>query len=170
MSPLHARQHRRAPRAQSDKHGNSRRGGTSAFTIIEVALSSFVLALGIATAVIAMQSGFRHLDLARGTTLASQIIQSEMERIRLMSWTGVSALAASETFDGATNFSSSSRITGKFSVTRTRTADASRPTEAVNIGLSVTWKTFDGRSHTRSMNSTYVKNGLYDYYYTIAHP
>lgn len=117
-----------------------------------------------------MQSGFRHLDLARGTTLASQIIQSEMERIRLMSWSGVSALPATETFDGATNFTSSSRISGKFSVTRTRTADASRPTEAVNIGLSVTWSTYDGRSHTRSMNSTYVKNGLYDYYYTIAHP
>jgi Tfp pilus assembly protein PilV len=145
----------------------ARRGG---FTIIEVAMATFVMALGIATSIVAMQAGFKHLDLARGTTLASQIIQSEMERIRLMSWTGVTALAASETFDGGTSFSTSAKVVGKFSVTRTVTADAARPTEARNIVVRVSWTGYDGRAHTRSFDSTYVKNGLYDYYYTIAHP
>lgn len=133
-------------------------------------MATFVMALGIATSIIAMQAGFKHLDLARGTTLASQILQSEMERIRLMSWTGVTSMPATETFDGATYFSSSAKITGKYSVTRTVTADGARPTEARNIGISVTWKGYDGRPHARSFSSTYVKNGLYDYYYTIAHP
>jgi Tfp pilus assembly protein PilV len=150
---------------------NPRRGRRNqAFTIIELALATFCLAIGIGTAVIAMQTGFRHLDLARGTTLAAQIMQSEMERIRMMSWTGVTALAATETFDGATNFTTSTRVTGKYRVTRTRTPDTTRPTEVMNIGLSVAWNTYDGRSHTRSFNSIYTKNGLYDYYYTIAHP
>ncbi len=133
-------------------------------------MATCVMALGIATSIIAMQAGFKHLDLARGTTLASQIIQSETERIRLMSWSGVSALPASEIFDGGTSFSNSSKVVGKYSVTRTVTADASRPTEARNIVISVTWNGYDGRSHTRRFDSTYVKNGLYDYYYTVAHP
>jgi Tfp pilus assembly protein PilV len=140
------------------------------FTIAELALATFVLAFGIGTAIIAMQLGFRHLDLARGTTIAAQIIQSEMERIRMMSWAGVSTLPATQTFDGALNFTTSSRVAGRFTVTRTRVADATRPTEVAEIGISVVWNTYDGRSHTRSFNSIYTKNGLYDYYYTIAHP
>ncbi|MGH7955481.1 MAG: hypothetical protein ACREH8_00540 [Opitutaceae bacterium] len=135
-----------------------------------MAMATFVLAMGIGTAVIAMQSGFRHLDLARGTTVAAQIIQSEMERIRMMSFSGIMALPASDTFDGALNFTASSRVVGKYSVTRTRVADSARPTEVMNILISVAWNTYDGRSHTRSFNSIYTKNGLYDYYYTIAHP
>ena len=138
--------------------------------MIELVLATFTLAVGIGTSVIAMQTGFKHLDLARGTTIAAQIIQSEMERIRMMSWTGVNALPATETFDGALNFTSSSRVAGKYNVTRTRLADATRPTEVAHIGIAVTWKTYDGRDHTRSFSSIYTKNGLYDYYYTIAHP
>ncbi len=148
----------------------ARRGAQAGFTILEVAMATFVMAMGIATSIIAMQAGFKHLDLARGTTLSSQIIQSELERIRLMSWTGVTALPASATFDGGTSFSTSSKVVGKFSVTRTVTADAARPTEARDIVVRVTWNGYDGRAHARSFNCTYVKNGLYDYYYTIAHP
>lgn len=148
----------------------ARRARAAGFTILEVTMATFVMALGIATSIIAMQAGFKHLDLARGTTLASQILQSEMERIRLMSWTGVSGLAATATFDGASNFTSNAKVAGKFSVTRTVTADTTRPTEARTIGISVTWSGYDGRPHTRSITGIYVKNGLYDYYYTVAHP
>jgi hypothetical protein len=128
------------------------------------------MVMGIATSIIAIQSGFRHLDLARGTTLASQIIQSEMERIRMMNWTAVAALPATQTFDGGTFFSSSAAVVGRFTVTRTRVPDTTRPTEVMNISVSVQWNTYDGRPHTRSFNSIYAKSGLYDYYYTIAHP
>jgi Tfp pilus assembly protein PilV len=164
---------RRVLRNETAVPGSSRRGrraSRAGFTIIELVLATFTLTMGIGTAIIGMQSGFRHLDLARGTTIAAQIIQSEMERIRMMSWSGVSALPAKDIFDGALNFTTSSRVAGKYSVTRIRVADATRPTEVAHIDISVTWKTYDGRSHTRSFNSIYTKNGLYDYYYTIAHP
>jgi Tfp pilus assembly protein PilV len=140
------------------------------FTIVEVAMATFVLALGIGTAIIALQTGFRHLDVARGTTIAAQIMQSEMERIRMMSFAGVSALPLTDSFDGALNFTASTRVAGKYTVTRTRTPDSTRPTEVMSIGIAVAWNSYDGRSHTRSFNSIYTKNGLYDYYYTIAHP
>lgn len=160
-----------------------RRRPDSGFTIIEVSMAAFVMAFGIATSIIAMQSGFKTLDIARGTTLASQILQSEMERLRLMSWTSISALSTAtdttapyptgspagvEMFDGATYFSSNPDIANKYTITRTVTADASRPGEVLYITISVQWRSIDGRTHTRSFQSMYSKNGLYDYYYTLA--
>lgn len=144
-------------------------------------MASFVMAFSIATSIIAMQSGFKQIDLARGTTIASQIIQSETERLRLMNWTMIYALstaagsptgqpAGTAIFDGATNFSSSADVAGKYTVTRRVTPDSARPTEVMNITVSVRWQTYDGRWHQRSFESLYAQNGLYDYYYTIAHP
>ena len=167
--------HRSIPQTGASRHvtrPNSRasRRPDGGFTILEVALATFVLTLGIGSSLIGLQAGFKQIDLARGTTLASQIIQSEMERIRMLNWSAVSALPASETFDGGTNFTTSPDVVGKFSVTRTTAVDSSRPTEVMNINVSVNWKTYDGRSHRRTFNSVYAKNGLYDFFYTVAHP
>ena len=162
-----------------------RRPLNAGFTILEVAMSSFVMAFGIATSIIAMQTGFKSIDLARGTTLSSQIIQSEMERLRMMSWTTMTALntatdtvapfptgspAGIEMFDGATYFSSNPGIAGKYTITRTVEADSTRPSDVYNITISVAWVGYDNRRHTRSFRSMYAKNGLYDYYYTLARP
>jgi Tfp pilus assembly protein PilV len=157
-----------APPARRPFWGRCQRG----FTILEVSLATFVMALGISTSIIAIQQGFRALDLARGTTLASQIMQSEIERLRLESWASISALPASETVDLNTMFTSNAALIARFSspngsVTRTVSTDASRP-DVRYITLTVTWKTYDGRSHTRSSTTMYSKNGLYDYYYTLA--
>ncbi|MBK8857174.1 MAG: hypothetical protein IPN11_05640 [Opitutaceae bacterium] len=147
----------------------TRRRREGGFTIVEVAMASFIMAFGIATSIIAMQSGYKHIDLARGTTLASQIIQSEMERLRMMSWTMINALPANETFDGATFFSEHANIEDIYTITRTVTDDSTRPGEIKNINISVRWRTYDQRWHQRSFNAIYAKNGLYDYYYTVAH-
>jgi Tfp pilus assembly protein PilV len=153
---------------------NSRHPGHRAagFTIAEVVFSVFVMALGISTSIIAMQAAFKQMDLARGTTIAAQILQSEMERLRMMSWTSLSTLETTyptQTYDGATNFTTNSSVVGKYSVTRTIGDDPAN-SEIKNINVSVTWSTYDGRSHTRAFSAIYAKNGLYDYYYTLAHP
>jgi Tfp pilus assembly protein PilV len=148
------------------------RRGRAAFTIVEVTVATFVMAFGIATALIVMQAGFKQIDLARSTTIASQVIQSEMERLRMMSWTGITALQASnptQTFDGATYFSSNAKVAGDFTMTRTITDNAAHA-DMKDIMVNVTWRGYDGRSHSRSFTMLYALNGLYDYYYTIAHP
>ncbi len=132
-------------------------------------MASFVMAFGIATAIVAMQTGFRSIDVARGNTLASQIMQSEIERLRLKSWADISALPASEDVNLSTMFSSSSALASKFTVTRTVAVDTTRPADVKYITLSVTWRSADGLRHTRSFQTMYAKNGLYDYYYTLAH-
>lgn len=148
-------------------------------------MATFVLALGISTSIIALQQGFKFLDVARGTTIASQIIQSEIERIRMMSWTTVSAMASAvdttapvpdgspagvELYDGNIYFSTVTSLAGDYMITRTTTLDSTRPTEVALITISVTWRTYDGRSQTRNFQMKYMKNGLYDYYYTLARP
>jgi len=144
----------------------------SGFTIPEVAAATFVMALGIATSIIAMQAGFKQMDLARGTTIAAQILQSELERLRMMSWSSIGTLQGSAQngveFDGATNFTTNTALVGKYWVTRTITNNVNL--EIKDIKLSVRWNTYDGRSHTRTFTAIYAKNGLYDYYYTLAHP
>ena len=157
----------------------------SGFTILEVTMATAVMALGIATSIVAMQHGFRFLDVARGTTLASQILQSEIERLRMLSWTNITAMAAAtdttapipsgspagvEVFDGATYFSSHSAIAGDYTITRTVALDAARPSDLANVTVSVQWRSYDGRMHQRSFQTKYMKNGLYDYYYTLARP
>jgi len=144
---------------------------------MEVAMASFILAMGIATSILTMQSAFKSLDVARDTTIASQILQSEMERLRLLPWNNTSTTAvdsicelpASETVSLASMISASSEFSNKFTVTRTVESDTYRPADVRYITIRVTWRSFDGRTHNRSFRSMYAKNGLYDYYYTIAH-
>ena len=139
-----------------------------AFTILEVTMASFVLALGIATSIVALQSGLKFIDVSRDTTLASQILQSEIERIRMMSWTSVAALPASAEVSLSDMFSTSTALARRFTVTRTVEADSSRSGDVRLITLSVSWRSVDGRSQTRSFQAKYIKNGLYDYFYTVA--
>ena len=128
-------------------------------------MAAFIMAFGIASSIIALQTGFKALDVARDSTLASQIMQSEIERIRLLPW---SSLPTTGTVSVSSMFSSSARIAAKFTVNRTVTDDSTRPSDVKYITIAVTWKSYDGRSHARSFTTMYAKNGLYDYYYTVA--
>ncbi len=170
-----------APKLSSSLSQPARRRHDSkvaGFTIIEVAMATFVMAFGIATAIIALQMGFKALDVARDATLASQIMQSEIERLRLLPWNNASTTAvdsicelpASETVALASMFASSARLTNKFTVIRTVTPDPDRPADVRFITITVTWRSYDGQEHTRSFSTMYAKNGLYDYYYTLANP
>ncbi len=146
------------------------RAGQRGFTIVEVAMATFVMAFGIASSIVAMQAGFKQIDLARGTTIASQIVQSEMERLRMMSWTMIAALPASHSFDGATYFSGNPDVAGRYTITRTVVNNAVHTTEMKDLTVAVRWQGADGRWHNRSFTAVYARNGLYDYFYTVAHP
>lgn len=145
--------------------GSRRKSG---FTIIEVAVAAFVMALTISGSIVVLQQGFKSLDNARNTTLASQIIQSEMERIRLLNW---SELPASGNIVLTTIFPSGTTtdaLRARFTATRTCADVTGKEGEMKDITITVTWTGLDNRPHTRSTTGNYCKNGLYDYYYTLA--
>ena len=142
-------------------------------------MAGFIMTFGIASSIIVMQMGFKALNVARDSTLASQIIQSEIERLRLLPWSktsgtmpepvdSISELPALEAVNLTSMFTGNAALAAKFTVTRTVEADVARPSDVRSITVKVTWKSYDGRSQTRYFTTLYAKNGLYDYYYTIA--
>lgn len=163
-----------ASSSSSSPSGNTpvrrRRPRESGFTIIEVAMASFVMAFGIATTIIAMQAGYKMIDVARGTTLASQVAQSEMERLRMLSWAQIEALPASANADLTSVFTTDPALAAQFTMVRLAVDVPGKVGSQREIALQVTWRSYDGRNHQRTFRTRYSKNGLYDYYYTLARP
>ena len=142
------------------------------FTIVEVMVAAIILVLGISTSLTTVVYGMRAVDTARSSTLAAQIMQSEMENIRLLNWAQLTALPASGTVDISSVISSGSsssldttlnNIISKFTCTRTISTPK---TDMREITLTVSWNGQDGRSHSNNYITRYCKNGLYDFYYT----
>lgn len=136
----------------------------SAFTLIEVMIAATVMALAITTSITTMQSGFAALDSARKITLAGQIMQSELEKIRLEDWTRVSGYTGSANITAAATgtFATSAAILRSFTITR---QVSEVHTDMLRITLTTQWRTHDGRDASRSYTTYYGKNGLYDYFY-----
>jgi Tfp pilus assembly protein PilV len=126
------------------------------FTLVEVACAAFVLLFAIASSIVAMQIGFRSLDYARGLTLASQIIQSEMENIRMRPLDQIPSVAGTTTHPGG------------FTVTRSVSevpTDANQP-QLYEITLTIEWVTVDRITHRRSTSTQYSEFGLNDFFGT----
>lgn len=144
----------------------------AAFTILEVMMAAIVLALAITTSITTLQHGFLALDTARNTTIAGQIMQSELERMRLKDWATVNAYAAGPTpltlvtdstaLDHTSAFVPSAALAQRFTLTRT-TSDVHA--DLKQITLTITWRSSDGRTLTRAYPAYYGKNGLYDFFY-----
>jgi Tfp pilus assembly protein PilV len=132
------------------------RSRSRAFTILEVMVAAALLALGIAGAITASQQGLRALDTARSLAAASQMMQSEMERLRLMSWTQLQALQET----GESNVAVEGR---RYSCAR-EIIDVK--TDMKEITLIASWKGIDGRQHSARLITRYGRTGLNDYFYT----
>jgi prepilin-type N-terminal cleavage/methylation domain-containing protein len=155
----------------------SRRGSVAnGFTLIEVMAAAAILAFVISGSIITMQSGFRALDTARKTTLAAQIMQSEMEQLRMQSWNRVrDLLTASEEIEIEDIFPQNTETERSILAEMERTFTATRKAafvtgsgdEIIQVDISVTWNGIDGKPHKRTSSTRYCKDGLYNYYYTL---
>lgn len=164
------------PSLHAPSPARSRRTRAAGFTLVEVTVATFVMVFAITSSILVIQSGFKALDAARKTTLACQIMQSEMERIRLLSWTDIAAMPESGTVNLANIFPRETaeqrkvydNITKTFTPTFTTTNLSSNDNEVRQITVNVTWVGLDGVRRYRSSFTQYCKDGLYAYYYTRA--
>lgn len=147
-----------------------RRSRTRGFTIAEVMVASLVMALAITSSITTLEYGFRAIDNARYTTLAGQILQSQMEKIRLLNWaqltnttTGPGAFPTFTPDISATTSAQLARFTCQQSL-----ADAPAPFNGTMkiITLTATWTGIDNKSHSLSYQTRYAQNGLSDFFYT----
>jgi len=130
------------------------------FTLVEVMVASLVLIFGLVTAVATSQRGLQALDTARNLTAATQLMQSEMERVRLLSWSQLQALQET---GGPAVTPDSGAGDGRFACTREIT---DVKTGMKQITLTAVWRGYDGRPHTAHLITRYGKSGLNDYFYT----
>ena len=155
-----------------DRHGladarprDDRRGwiDSRAFTIVEVAMAVLVLALALTTSITAMQHAFLQFDTARNLEVAANILQCEMEKERLFTWTQASSATYAPVIDAS--FARNPAITGRFTLSRSVASLAAHSGQVLQITLTVTWRGYNGRSLTRSYTSYYTQGGLYAYFY-----
>ena len=136
-----------------------------AFTIAEVMIAGTVMALAISTAITTMQRAFLALDAARNITLAGQIMQGELEKMRLKSWdtiAGYQAQTQPETLTIDTSFTSNAAIGSRFTLRRNiSTVNA----DMKEITLTISWRGYDASPQSRFYKTFYGRNGLYDYFY-----
>ena len=74
---------------------NPRVESSRGFTIMEVALAATVLAFTLMGMIGVVESGAKMLDLSRKQTIAAQILHSEIDQLRLQSWTTITGYTVS---------------------------------------------------------------------------
>ena len=136
----------------------------AAFTLAEVMMACFVMALAISTSITALQRGFADLDSARNLETACRILQCEMEKERLMTWAQVSVASLQPTIDSS--FLSIPAVAGRFTLARTVATVPNRSGNMLQITLTATWRNYDRRSQSRSLTTYYGNGGLYAFFTT----
>lgn len=142
--------------------GGRRRG----YTIPEVAFAVVVMAMAITTALAALQRAFLELDTARNLTLAGNIMQAQLEKERLLPWTEVSNPGYRPAIDSS--FMSNPAVAGRFTLSRAVSVLPARDGRMVQVTLTVTWRGYDGRVHSRNYLTYFSRDGLYNYIYSGA--
>ena len=143
------------------------------FTILEAAFAAGVMAFAISTSIIVLGRGFNSLDSARCISYASQIMQSELEKMRLTSWgdgttagtghTGITAypMTATTLTLAGSGFVNAADLGSRMTVTRTA---SDVHTGMIKITYTITWTTFDKKTLSRTYVTYYGQKGLYDFF------
>jgi Tfp pilus assembly protein PilV len=163
------------------------------FTIMEVALAATVLAFTLMGMIEVVEAGAQMLDLSRKQTLATQILHSEIDQLRLQSWpvvagytstgsplgngypAGPTTLTSSNDPSLATFIANYPQTANIFTLTRTvacvqptqlnqnPTAYSSAPL-LLQVTFTISWTGVTGQKYSR-VSTTYVGyNGLYQAY------
>lgn len=172
-------------RPRHDAPTLSKRRAAQGFTIVEVMMASVILVVGFIGMIQAVTIGSEMLATARRQTLAAQILNHEMEKLRLASWSTLSALADSAAATYDSDQQSLDDAIAASGVTFNLARDVSAPTtDLVEVTLTVTWtkggtttaastptgswldvisfqrETPIARTYTRSSTSWFTKYGL----------
>jgi prepilin-type N-terminal cleavage/methylation domain len=144
--------------------GGGRGRAADAFTLVEVMVATAVMALSLVAAIIGIQIGINHLDVARTSTAVAQVLQAEAERVRMLNWVALSALPAEAEIDLTGTIPSEAIASGRVRVWRTIT-DVSGFANMKEVRLRGVWTSLDGAAREREFRLRYTKGGLHDYYY-----
>ena len=129
----------------------------AAFTIVEVMIAMVIFAIVIASGFACLKSGLSLMENARHNTRSSQIMQSEIERIRSLPWDEVIALSDDDDVELGSTFIGA--LYNSYTMERTLSGFG----DVRVVTLVVSWTDNGGRTKTRTYMSQYTRGGLYDY-------
>ncbi len=128
-------------------------------------MAAMVMAFAITTSITTLQRGFLSIDTARNFVIAGQIIQSEIEKMRVSPWTTTATVTGIVDYTDDANVTIDdvfgTNISGRFTVARTM---ADPKADLRKITLTVSWTSYDGRRLSRSYDTYYARLGLYDFF------
>ncbi|MCC5808025.1 MAG: prepilin-type N-terminal cleavage/methylation domain-containing protein [Opitutales bacterium] len=137
---------------------------TSGLTLVEVMVGLVLASLLAAGAFASMRVGYGVIDSARDTTRVSQIMQAEIERLRVMPWSRLNELPEQSDFmkdseyDGVFEKAFPGRYRGERIVRKRMGRD-----DQLEVRVAVMWEA-NGRSHRQAYRTFFTREGLNDYY------
>jgi Tfp pilus assembly protein PilV len=151
-----------------------RKAANKGFTLVEVAIGSVILLLIILPAIAVISNSMRVVDKARDVTLASSMMQTIMEEIRMQTYTNACtkdmgtptpALNATSTYSHA-QWLSDLNLEGfntaqakQFQIVGTFTAQA---TGQVLVELTASWKDMNQQAQSHRLATIISEGGLSD--------
>jgi hypothetical protein len=136
------------------------RFGRKAFSLVEVMAASCVLMVGLGGTVMTVKSSLATISHARYLGAASQIMQSELERLRLRNWTQLQAIQDSTDHTVAVStVPAGSKLTCSRDIRDLRDG-------LKEITVEARWGGANGDAHSARLVTRYARNGLNDYFYT----
>ena len=122
-----------------------RHASAGGFTLVEVMMASLILVVGFIGLIEAVALASNTMDHARRQTLATQIINHEIEKLRFSSWTTISALPTAST---------AITIDSQFDQARLALGDDGSGTAVTRFTLARTVTTSDPVTNIREVNFT----------------
>ncbi len=165
----------------------SRFAKVAGFTLAEVMVAFTVMLMGVSGSMMAITKSYVAIDQARCSTLAAQIMQSQIENLRLANWNyltelnpvaprttpcllqnnlNIPLLRTDSTHPGLLP-DSAADMAQRFTLSQSIAIDPDAGREnMLKIQLTVTWRGHGGVPHTRTFITRYCKEGIYNYYAT----
>lgn len=142
---------------------SKKRSGKEAFTLVEVVVSMVLLGIIFSSAFSTYMLGIDMINDAREELRASQIIQSEIERLRTKNWTQLCSLTQVDTVTPRGEFAA--YYADKYTAFR-YLIELNTAGDKMLVAIRVHWTNSKGQTSVRWFNTIFVQNGLNDYYYT----
>ena len=161
-------------RNRSDMRGACVASGRSrlmAFTMLEVMLAMLVISVTFAGFYLCLSQGFATTETSREDMRATQLLQQQMEIIRLYTWnqikaTGFIPATFTAPFNAVGIQSSNAPVyTGYITITNAPMSE-SYATNHVLVTVVLQWNSGNGnQSHSRQMSTIVSQYGLHNYFY-----
>ena len=152
-----------------DLIGRRRVARDQAFTLVEVLVSLVVMVVVFAGFYLCLSEGFAMVRVARESLRASELLQQQMETIRLYTWSQINSngfIPATFTvpLDASSTASSNGPVyTGQITITNAPMTE-SYSTDHRLVTVTLTWRS-GGTQRQRQMYTLVSQFGLHNYYY-----